>query len=475
MSTSLPRYKQLYEALRQQILDGLLPPGTRLPSSRILAKQLKLSRNTAIAALSQLCAEGYAEARPASGIYVLPTLPAEWNTDSDDKPGSTTVLNLSSRGLRISKDAQKIGMRGAFTPGIPDLKNFPFALWQRYVARYARNPRLSWQGYPCQGGHTELRQIIAEYLRLFRGIRCDAQQILITHGTQSSLQLTANLLTDHEDCVWMENPGYPGAHSAFTAAGLTVIGQPVDAEGLAPANQAWQKPPRLIYVTPSHQYPLGMVMTAARRRQLLTRAAQHNTWFIEDDYDSEFRYSNAPLAAMQALSPQQVIYLGTFSKTLFPALRVGYMVLPENIVDAFRATQARHHREPAYVVQSALTDFIRDGHYNAHVRKMRYKYQARQEALVRLFQQELGSLVQWSGLDTGLHLAALLPSGIDDWVVETQASQQGVIARCLQNYYVPSSLISTPSPGLVLGFGDASPQDIARAGKILARILLRQT
>jgi GntR family transcriptional regulator/MocR family aminotransferase len=469
--SALPRYRQLYEALRQQILEGQLPPGVRLPSSRCLAEQLNLSRNTVLAAIDQLCAEGYAVAKAASGIYVLPTLPANWDVRVDAKSSPRRHLPLSSRGQRIYADAQRPGARGAFTPGIPDLKQFPFALWQRYINRYARNPRIHWQGYPQEGGHAELRVVIAQHLRIFRGIQCDPQQVLITHGTQSSLRLAADLLADPGDLVWMENPGYPGARSTFAAAGLIVRGQPVDAEGLAPSPTAWQKPPHLIYATPSHQYPLGMVMSAARRRQLLLQAAPHQTWFIEDDYDSEFRHAGAPLMALQALSPAQVIYLGTFSKTLFPALRMGYAVLPEDKIDAFRAAQARHHREPAYVLQSALADFMSDGHYHAHIRKMRQEYQSRRDALVELFHQNLGNVVDFHGLDTGLHVTASFPARVDTQRVEFRAYQQGVIARSLQNYYLRPTSRSGQSSALVLGYGDANQNAIACAGKILMQII----
>ena len=269
----------------------------------------------------------------------------------------------------------------------------------------------------------------------------------------------------------MENPGYPGARSAFSAAGLLVRGQPVDSEGLAPSPDVWQQPPRLIYMTPSHQYPLGMVMSAARRRELLTQAAPHQTWFIEDDYDSEFRHTGAPLMALQALSPEQVIYLGTFSKTLFPALRMGYAVLPEDKIDAFRAAQARHHREPAYVLQSALADFMSDAHYNAHVRKMRQEYQNRRDTLVELFHQNLGNAVEFQGLDTGLHVTAFLPAGIDTQHVESRAYQQGIIARSLQNYYLPTTSVSELPSALVLGYGDTNQNTIACAGKILTQMI----
>ncbi len=325
-NSTLPHYKQLYEALRQQIIDGLLLPGMCLPSSRVLAKQLVLSRNTVSAAIDQLCAEGYAAARAKSGVYILATTPINWQINKNKIISSKIKKGLSTRGEQIAKQADTPPARGAFAGGVPDLKQFPFALWQRYILRHARNPKLDWQMNTNHGGDLDLRQTLANYLRITRGISCTAMQILITHGTQHSLALCADLLADQNDAVWMENPGYTGARCAFTAADLTIINQPVDAEGIFPAENAWQNPPRFIYTTPSHQFPTGVVMSAARRRHLLARAALHNTLIIEDDYDSEFRYEAAPIAALHALAPNQVIYLGTFSKMLFPALRIGRTV-----------------------------------------------------------------------------------------------------------------------------------------------------
>ncbi len=468
----LPRYQQLYESLRQQILAGSLAPGTRLPSSRVLAKQLKISRNTAISALEQLCSEGYAAAKKNSGIYVLPTLPTNWDQSLHSQ--ITQPLPLSRRGQQLFDDSRMNIRSGAFATGIPNLKQFPFSLWNRYISRYARNPRLNWQGYTQQGGLLALRKIIAESLRITRGIQCSPQQVLITRGTQFSLSITANLLTDLEDRIWLENPGYPGARAVFSVAGLKIVGQTVDAEGLSPQKKAWNKPPKLIYVTPSHQYPLGVVMSAARRRQLLAQAALHKSWLLEDDYDSEFRYAGAPLAALQALSPNQVIYLGTFSKTLFPALQIGYMVLPEHLVEPFRTYQARHHREPAYVVQNALHDFICDGHYSAHLRKMRQIYHYRKKLLISLGQEYLGTDFQFNVSDTGLHLTILLPSDINDLIIEAEASRAGVVVNALSHYCLPGTPKSQKQSGLVLGFGDVSENNLQRAGKILMSILRKK-
>lgn len=467
-NSALPRYKQLYEALRQQILEGLLLPGMCLPSSRVLAKELGLARITVLTAIEQLCVEGYARAHPKSGVYILPTTPLNW--DTHNKIATKIKLGLSRRGQRICELATANPMRGAFALGIPDLQHFPFELWQRYLTRHARNPKLNWQTNLMQGGDLELRQVLVDYLRAMRGIICDVSQLLMTQGTQHSLRLVADLLADPGDSVWMEDPGYLGARCAFETADLVVVNQPVDDEGLSPKNNAWKKPPRFIYVTPSHQFPTGVIMSAARRRHLLALAAQHQTCIIEDDYDGEFRYAGSPLAALQALAPKQVIYLGTFSKTFYPSIRIGYMVLPESLATAFCVTQARHLREPSYITQRALADFMRDGHASAHIRKIRREYQFRRDLLVDLLKRELGDHIRLSGLDTGLHLIAYLPSGTSDKIISAKAYQNSVMTTALTQYNVSENSTARP-PALLLGFGDTNEYSIRKAGKMLARII----
>jgi GntR family transcriptional regulator/MocR family aminotransferase len=463
---NLPRYRALYEALRQQILEGFLLPGTCLPSSRVIAQELGYARNTVMKALEQLCAEGYALARPKSGTYILATAPSFGDCLQLTAPSN--IVQLSSRGKRISDRALPISeKRGAFAVGVPDLKQFPFVLWQRYLTRHARNPKLSWQINASRGGSIELRQALVDYLRMSRGIICDKTQILITHGTQHSLNLIANLLADLGDKVWVEDPGYLGARCIFDAAGLTVIPKMIDDEGLSPEQNAWDEPPQLIYLTPSHQFPTGVVMSATRRRHLLALALQHQSVVIEDDYDSEFRYTGASLAALHALAPKQVIYLGTFSKTFFPALGIGYMVLPEHLVEAFQLTQARYQREPSYVMQTALADFIRDGHASHHICKMRREYQSRRDNLVLVLKQELAGLLRLDGLDTGMHLIAYLPSDLDDQQVAVEAYQQGIIVSALSQYYETS----TKQSALLLGFGDVDQTQVFVSGKRLCRII----
>lgn len=466
---TMPLYLRLYEALRAQIIQGLWLPHLPLPASRVMAQQLGVGRNTVLAALEQLIAEGYVRTQLGSGVYVVPTAPLNWQATPLNIP--RVQMGLSLRGQVLTGPTAWHPMRGAFALGVPDLTQFPFALWQRYVARHTRNPQLPWQHHQQQGGLHELRATLANHVRLARGIVCQPEQIIITHGTQHSLRLLADLLADPTDPVWIEDPGYSGAYHAFAAAGLTIHAQPVDAEGLAPPPLAWQQTPRLIYTTPSHQFPTGVVMSAARRRDLLAAAAHHDAWVIEDDYDSEFRYAGAPLAALYALAPHHVIYLGTFSKTFFPTLRMGYMIVPERLVDAFCIAQARHYREPSYIMQKALADFIRDGHAEAHIRTMRRNYQQRRDILITLLTRQLGNNIQLQGVDTGLHLLAYLNTDADDRHIAVTACAQGIMVRALHEF----CLHAAPPPGLVLGFGDAKPEDIVRAGNALVALIERKT
>lgn len=466
-AVGLPLYRALYEALRGQILEGWLLPDTRLPSSRLLSTGLGLGRNTVITAIEQLCIEGYAESRPKSGVYVLTT---QANQFECVEPKHVAPLHISERGKNMAQLADYPSTkRGAFAVGIPDLSQFPYKLWQKYIARQIANPKLDGQINSRSGGDNELRQILADYLRLTRSIQCKAENVLITRGTQFSLQLIADILANRGDLVWLENPGYRGAFCAFDAAGLQIVPQPLDKKGMLPADAAWQKPPRFIYVTPSHQFPTGVVMDAQRRCQLVALAAQHQTWIIEDDYDSEFCYEGAPIAALQALAPQQVIYMGTLSKVLFPAIQIGYLVLPEHVVDAFRIVQARHLREPPYFLQKALADFIRDGHFSAHVRQMRHEYQKRRDYLCELLQQELSTAIQIEGLSAGLHVVLYLPAYFNEQEIVKAALQQGMVMSGLSDYSFDEH--TSCQPALVLGFGNSSLQDIKIAAKQLARII----
>ncbi|HEY8905511.1 MAG TPA: PLP-dependent aminotransferase family protein, partial [Rhodoferax sp.] len=315
----LPLHRQLYEALRRAILDGKLSPDERLPSSRNLVQDLQMSRNTVVAALNQLTVEGYLVSRVGSGTYVSTKVPQR-TVSSARGAKSHPVKRLSHRGEALSTlfCASELEIQ-PFTPGIADFSAFPVAQWRRLQNKHWRMTYPEMLDYSSSGGYAPLRRAVADYLRVFRSVPLAVEQVIITSGTQESLELCSQLLADHGDTVWLEDPAYWGAGKAFMATGLALHPVPVDDQGMAPRPIDTATPPKLIYVTPSHQYPTGAVMSLARRHQVLSLANQHQAWVLEDDYDSEFRFSGPPISSLAGLDTQgRVLYLGSFSKVLYP-------------------------------------------------------------------------------------------------------------------------------------------------------------
>jgi len=377
-----PLYRQLYNAVRAAILDGQLPAGARLPATRVLAVDLGLSRTTVLTAMAQLLAEGYVEGKRGSGTCVARILPDAalhiGRAPAGVGPSSSaTGRTLSRRGqllatasLGPSRDA---GMARAFRPGVPALDLFPWKTWLAIEGRLLRRLSGALRLYDNPAGYRPLRQAVADYLGAARAVRCEADQVIVVAGSQQALDLVARVLLDPGDAVWVEEPGYAGAKGALAAAGARVVPAPVDAEGLdvAAARQRCAAA-RLAYVTPSHQYPLGMTMSLSRRLALLRWASDAGAWVVEDDYDSEYRYTGRPLAALQGLDTEgRVIYTGTFSKVLFPALRLGYLVVPTDLADAFARAKALTDRGSPVLGQAMLADFLAEGHFGRHIRRMR--------------------------------------------------------------------------------------------------------
>lgn len=473
VQASLPQNRQLYRALRELILQGRLQGGQRLPSSRQLATAMQIARNTVLYAFEQLQAEGYVLTRHGAGSYVAETLP-----DPSPQGEVTTPVENAAGGPYLSRRVQQVlggmQMRGfmrertpAFLPGVPELAQFPHLLWQRIWQRQQRQMPRDWLGYTRAGGHQGLKQVLSDYLRLTRALNCSPEQILITSGTQQSLDLLARALADPGDVAWMEEPGYGGASAALTAAELALCPVPVDDEGLC-----WERGdypvPRLIYVTPSHQYPLGCVMSLSRRRSLLQYAAQQQSWILEDDYDSEFRYDGAPLAALQGLDrAQRVIYMGTLSKACYPGLRLAYLVLPPVLVEPLTRLQARLLREPDYVKQATLAEFIAEGHLASHIRRMRQLYAARQQLLRDSIADGLEAEAALLGGQGGLHVVCPLPVGSKERPLMQQLQQRQVQTPPLGSFH-----LATPQQsGLVLGYAGVHENDIRRAGRILGQQL----
>ncbi|MCB8748961.1 PLP-dependent aminotransferase family protein [Rhodoferax sp. U2-2l] len=466
--TSLPLHRQLYEALRRAILDGKLAPDERLPSSRDLVQDLQMSRNTVVAALNQLTVEGYLVSRVGSGTFVSTKVPLR-TPPSPRRTSQPPADRLSDRGQALSTRfcASELEIQ-PFTPGIADFSAFPVALWQRLQNKHWRMTYPEMLDYSSSGGYAPLRRAVADYLRVFRSVPLDVEQVIITSGTQESLELCAQLLADHGDTVWLEDPAYWGAGKAFMATGLKLHPVPVDDQGIAPQPHDQATPPKLIYVTPSHQYPTGAVMSLARRHQLLSLANQHRAWVLEDDYDSEFRFSGPPIASLAGLDTQgRVLYLGSFSKVLYPGLKLGYMVVPKGLADAFKRAHYDLNRPGQMPVQAALAEFIDMGHFAAALRRARQSYAQRRQSLLTALQPCLGPHAQITGAEQGLHLCLRLSDEVDDRALAQRIGQLGLTVRPLSAYCIQRQDVR----GLIIGYGYAPLAEIKRFGAVLAQTL----
>jgi GntR family transcriptional regulator/MocR family aminotransferase len=472
-----PLYRQLYDGLRQAILGGQLRPGARLPATRALAGELGLSRNTVMSAYLQLFAEGYLEGKVGAGTYVARSLPDEMLQAQMAAPRGIqpkkAEQRLSERGRRLVSIPVALsrgrGRPRAFRPGTPALDAFPFGIWRQLQTRCWQHPSPELLGYGPSAGYRPLREAIAAYLGAARAVRCQPEQVIIVAGSQQGLDLTARLLLDSGDAAWLENPGYPGARGALLAAGARLVPVPVDGEGLdVAAGVACCPEARLVYVSPSHQYPLGVTMSLKRRLALLEWASRAGAWVLEDDYDSEYRYVGRPLAALQGLdSARRVIYLGTFSKVLFPALRLGYLVVPPDLVEPFTRARMLTDRHSPSMDQAVLAEFLAQGHFARHIRRMRVLYAERQAALVEAAQRELGGLLEVQPAEAGMHLLGWLPAGVDDRVASGRALAHDVEAPPLSSY----SDEPLERGGLVLGYAGVDAGALAAGARRLAKAL----
>lgn len=454
----LTRQRALYMALRDAIRSGTLKAHSLLPGSRVLAKTLAVSRNTVNVALEQLAIEGFVQReRQGTRVLMLASAPIVRNTPA---------VSLAQRVRTLPQGVMRNSPALAFTPGLPALNYFPMAIWRRLSERVWRDEGSALLGYGESGGERRLRAAIARHLALARGIHCDVEQIVITEGAQDALMLCIHLLCDPGNSAWVEEPGYNGAKSAFLAAGLQVKGIPVDEEGMTLAETI--TPPRIIYTSPSHQYPLGYVMSAARRLQLLEAATRTGSWIIEDDYDSEFRYHGDPIPAMLGMIPNPpVVYLGTFSKTLFPSLRIGFMVMPPALANAAAPVINSLLRGGHRSEQLALAHFIEDGHYARHLAAMRRLYRKRQAQLREALQNGLNMEYRVLGGEGGLHLTLSVP-GINDMNVVREARGFGLAPHALSRFYLQPSPASS---GLVLGYGNTSASLFPGSVRTLARLI----
>jgi GntR family transcriptional regulator/MocR family aminotransferase len=446
--------RQLHHRIKEAVLDGRLPSGSRLPSTRALADALLISRNTVTAAYELLATEGYIKSdRQGTKVTVL-VRPASPRTLYD----TPTVATIALRLAQLQPSLPRADASATLRPGVPAMSHFPLTAWRRTSDRAIEQAGLSALSYGDPLGEPALRMSIARYLGIARGVRCEPGQVVITEGAQEALLLCVHLLSNPGDTAWVEDPGYRGAKVALNAGDLRIVPMRVDADGLIPTESDWQnQPPRLIYTTPSHQYPIGAVLTVARRLELIEKAQCHGAWIIEDDYDSEFRHAGDSIDAMQGLVAQApVLYVGTFSKTMFPSLRLGFLVLPEVLIaklqapitELLRGGRNRH-------AQLTLAEFIESGQYSRHLGRMRRLYRDRQEALREALTQHMHLPHVVEGGNGGLHLTVRLPMRYPDHKIAQAARQYGISPAPLSGF----ALRPIPQDnGLVLGYGNTSAE-----------------
>jgi GntR family transcriptional regulator/MocR family aminotransferase len=463
-----PLHRQVVEALRQDILTGKLPAGRRLASSRSLADQLGVSRNTVLQAFDQLTAEGYVVGVRGSGTFVSHDLPGAALDDTAApaqlaSPPGDRPLPISRAGHQLVElaDGQRSTLLRPFQSGIAALDALPLALYRRVAARAFADLGLSDLGYSDPRGFEPLRRALAERLWSSRGVSCEPDQIFIVGGSQHALDLAARVLLDPGDRAWIEDPGYLGTRAALASSGAELVPVPLDRDGLIVERGRERAPrARLACVTPSHQYPLGTVMGVGRRLELLDWARGASAWILEDDYDSEFRYAGRPLPALKSLDgSERVLYVGTFSKVLFPALRLGYLVVPHPLVQAFLGARFCSGRQAPIADQAAITRFLQEGHLARHLRRMRTLYRERQRWLVEAAAEILSGRLEVSASDVGMHLVGWLPPDVDDRAVAERAALRGLRAEPLSRYVLEHTL----RPGLLLGY-TAFDRDTLRRG-----------
>lgn len=464
-ATGIPIYHQLCNGLREMIRDGRIVSGTRLPPSRLFASELKISRNTVLIVYEQLIAEGYLIGRRGDGTYVAEKIPDGLLQVGAKAPASSstavksTQRNVSSRfdvldGLSIEFPERP----RAFQTGTTAIDEFPIELWTKILSHRLRRMPRNFLDYRSPYGYLPLREAISAHLGSARGVRCDPDQVIIVSGSQQALDVTSRVLFDRGDSIMIEDPCYSGARAAFLCAGIHLIPLPIDAEGI---DLTWAPDVvgkvKAIYVTPSHQFPTGVVMSLSRRRELLKWADKNSAWIIEDDYDAEFRYDGKPISAMQGLDYSgRVIYLGTFSKVLFPSLRIGYLVLPHDLIAKFARALAFMTLHTSYLEQVALSDFMHQGHFAKHIRKMRVVYSERQHLLVDEINAHLSEYIDVEPESAGVHLIGHLKERRDAATFSRHAFEKGVVATPTSTFSIQHAV----PPGLLLGYSGLNGYEI---------------
>jgi GntR family transcriptional regulator/MocR family aminotransferase len=466
-NSSTPLYRQIYDAYRDLIVRGSLLAGQQIPSTRTLAKELGISRFPVLNAYGQLLGEGYFEGRIGSGTVVSHSLPDQPASSGSRSAKSPKILAEPRRSSKLAAQLPHVETvpwlqgRAPFVGSQLALDQFPFNLWSRLLTVHSRNILEASLRYGHPMGQKKLREAIANYLRAARAVRCEAEQIMIVSGSQQALDITSRVLFDPRDRVWIEEPGYGLARRIFGMAGCRCVPIPVDEEGLnVAAGRRICEKAKAAYVSPSHQYPMGVVMSASRRLQLLNWAYGAGSWIIEDDYDSEYRYESMPIASLQGLDlHSRVVYIGTFSKVLFPAVRVGYVVIPPDLIDRYAAVRQTIDIFSPNLYQQVLSDFINEGHFERHIRRMRMIYRERRNALVNALREELADQLNVVGGEAGLSLTVTLTNHASDVAISARAAQQNLWLWPLSICYAGSAA----QQGFVLGFGGIPSQEMPSA------------
>ncbi|MDA0997591.1 MAG: PLP-dependent aminotransferase family protein [Proteobacteria bacterium] len=477
-ASATPMHRQIFDQIRRAILTGRLVPGRRLPSSRVLADELGVSRNTVLAAFDQLLAEGYTEGRIGSGTRVADALPEDYlaaragreRAMSGDHARKPRLSNVG-RALQTAVPKTRIDPnRWAFRPGVPEVARFPWAHWSRLCAGFWRRPPLELIAGGATAGFKPLRAAIADYLGAVRGLACQAEQVIVTAGAQQAIDLAARALLNPGDKVWIEEPGYAGIRGVLTAVNAEMVPIAVDDAGIdVDAGIAIAPDARMAIVTPSHQYPLGSVMSLARRLALLEWARQTDAWILEDDYDSEYRYGGRPISALQGLDRDgRVIYCGTFSKVMFPTIRIGYLVVPLELVEPLAAVRSLIDDQTAIALQPVLAAFIESGHFAQHIRRMRTLYAERQDVILDALKSELSGALDVTPDESGMHLVAEIRPSASIWDADVAelAAARGLSISPLSRFF-----LGRPNRnGLLLGYAGIEARDIRTGVKKLARI-----
>lgn len=471
--------RQIFDQVRDAILDGRLVPGRRLPSTRALASELSVSRNTVLAAYDQLYAEGYTEGEVGSGTRVSTVLPEEVLAartahgilEKSERPVRDQLSETGRALLAGRKRVLRPRSSAAFRPGVPEIDSFPWTQWSRMVAKFWRHPPRDLISYGEPGGYQPLRGAISEYLNAVRGLHSSADQVIVTSGAQQAIDLIIRAFVNTGDKVWIEDPGYAGIKGSLTAAGAELVPVPVDDAGLD-VDHALRSAPdaKMAIVTPSHQYPLGSVMSLSRRLQLLEWAADTDAWILEDDYDSEYRYAGRPLSALQGLDRRgSVIYVGTFSKVLFPGIRLGYMVAPPSLVEPILEIRRALDDQTAIAMQPVLAEFIESGHFAAHIRRMRTLYAHRQKVLIDALSDNLSDVLDVSADEAGMHLVARIKPDchLSDQDIADEATKHGLTVYPLSSFCIDQKGFN----GLVLGYASVEEKVIREGVVTLAKLI----